>query len=193
MRYIFLLCLGFFKCLAQTSSNGYYAPFHKTNTLEIPVAKIGHYCSVGVGLGGMFQNAGFAKTVSYSLAWKSQVISFSANNLTPVEGGGGTYSPYFENSNMSILIGEAYRSKNTFASVSVGIASSSLEINNIPHPTDFFRYTGVSIPVELKTFLVAYKGIGVGVHMAKHFIPGNRYSPSLITLALVFGQWNKSK
>lgn len=192
-RYCLIMLSFFFTGFSQASAQQYYAPFHKPDTSNSGISKIGQYISVGMGVGypGSSIGRGVAKTISFSLAWQSHVLSFSASNISPSLNGQGTKNFNYNNSNLHLAYGESFRAKDLFISLSTGVAFSSIK-TDIP-PKDFYNYQGLAIPVELKLFRLTAKGLGLGIHLSKYFTPSTRHSPALVTLSIMFGQWNRAK
>jgi len=150
------------------------------------VLKSGFYFSAGVGLGGIeFDSYGY--NISFSLTHKSHVFSSSVGHTFGIGGGSGK-GDYSETSYVALLFGEALRKKHGFLSISSGISLSHLYFycgSYCPETVD----DGISIPVEAKVFVLAYKGLGIGLNVVTNFRP--KYTPTIVTLALVFGIWNK--
>ncbi len=205
----------------KKSCENYYAPWHRTikDTSKWNVSKFGHYFSVGMGyphdyrFGGLtpqsilggghdYGSGGIALLCSYSLAYKSHLLS-----LTGAGGGAGAYNSAeagYRANYYACLIGESLRFKNIIVSISAGIATASVFLYNpllIHSQNTFIIYTNavypqeraISFPVELKAFYLARNGIGVGVHISENIVPTPKYSPFYACLSIVTGFWNKHK
>lgn len=101
---------------------------------------------------------------------------------------------------LGFLVGEAVRFKNAMLSLSTGIANSNIELSYplnqsspLSNRVNYYLYKAVSIPVELKCFVLAHNGVGFGVHASKNFLSPSKYSPFFLGFSLVFGAWNKGR
>ena len=193
-----------------------YDPFHRTikDTVHKTISTFGHYFSVGLGAGHDYKYGGLIPLkyligpnsyrgtrgeeilASYSLAYKSHLLS-----ITGGIGNSGLYtsavSGYLSNY-YGCLIGESIRFKHILISLSAGIASTFLFIQDLTYwktnnPIGVYLTTSrvVSFPIELKTFLLARNGIGIGIHLSENIMPIPKYSPFSIGVCIVSGYWNK--
>ena len=206
---ILLLCLRFSVIKAQTVehlqgpqamseiSGNRYGPFHEIikDTSQKTVTDFGHYLSIGFGGSNDHGVAGENIMLSYSLAYKSHLFSLTYAGAGPLIYGGGQNEPYYGSHYIGVLVGESVRFKHSFISVSTGIASSNLDLY-YPDPVNtnsMIRYNPqevFSIPIEVKAFLLARNGIGIGVHVSKNILSPYKYSPFYFGIAFVFGNWN---
>jgi len=178
-----------------------YGPFHWTirDTMHRTVSKFGHYISVGIGSGHEYQFSGASALFSYSLAYKSLVFSVTRCGSSVLFNGGSDRDINYSANYLGFLIGESFRLKNLFISLSTGIASANIYLS-YPNPSGYPRnrtdYTNngiISIPIEFKFFLLARNGIGIGIHFSDVILSPSQYSPSYFGFAIVFGGWNKSR
>jgi len=180
----------------KKSFENYYAPWHRTinDTAKWNVSKFGHYFSLGAGVQHDNIFGGFGILSSYSLAYKSHLLSVSY-------GGGGQSvrtsagSGYGGNS-LSFLVGESVRFKHFMLSLSVGIASTYIWVIEPVFQKYGFLYEkdrGITLPIEFKAFYLARNGIGIGLHITENIISPTKYSPFYFGGSLVFGKWNKRK
>jgi hypothetical protein len=207
---IFLLfSLSFFELKAQgsiyiteslsTRLDNRYGPFHQTikDTTKRTLSNFGHYFSVGLGSGNDYGIGGVISLISYSLAYKSLLFSLTRGGGGSIFVGGGDNSVYYNANYIGFLIGESVRFKHAMFSISAGIASSNIEVRyldinaNVPnHYIDSVRTGIVSIPIEIKVFFLARKGIGIGLHLSKNLVSPAKFSPFCFGVSLVFGKWN---
>jgi hypothetical protein len=197
---IFILNFASLNLFSQTNHDIYY-PLKRTGTADsnnISVSKYGHYFTLGLGKGILstlpLKVSGLSVLsfiAGYSLAYKSHVVTFIYEVTgSPLSGGGDYESSYYE-SHFGILLGQSLRTRNFFASINAGIASSELNFINVIDFHSMFVYDqkGIAFPLELKLFLLSKNAIGFGINAGKCF--GKDYSPSYLNLCLVFGVWNK--
>jgi len=198
--------------------DNHYGPFHRTikDTAQKTVTTFGHYFSIGTGIeheygyGGLgllavlgnskgYSSNGQVMLASYSLAYKSHLLTvtggfneFGMNN---------SYTSGYRTNYISCLIGESIRYKHLMVSLSVGIASTS----NIIYDINLYKFganngviystedRNITIPVELKAFLLARNGVGIGIHLSENLNFPTKYSPFSACLSVVTGFWNKPK
>jgi hypothetical protein len=157
------------------------------------VSTIGHYFSIGTGATTNYTMPALDLLASYSFAFKSHLVSlsFAASNST---GRHSSADPYNYTDYAGILIGESLRRKHFMFSFSGGISYSTICINDPakePRRLYYYRQGQLSVPLELKAFLVARKWIGIGIQASENIISPLKYSPFYCGLALVVGRWNK--
>jgi hypothetical protein len=155
----------------------------------------GFYLSAGIGGTSIKDLNGLAFQLSGSFAYKTHLLSLSYMNCSTFDlFPSGENGNYMRGSYVGILFGEAIRKKNGMFSTSIGLASSEIRhdmfINTSPYDGYYVShvYTGISCPIELKGFLLAYNVIGIGFHYSLNLTPG--YCPSTFSISLVFGAWN---
>lgn len=204
-----LLCLNCFLLDAQTNTDStkpaqkscenYYAPFHltivpfhltlKDTAKKETVSPFGHYFSVGIGRESDGTIAGgVVRLISYSLAYKSHLFT-----VTRGDGGNIRGDAYYQQASyIGLLLGETVRFKHFMVSLSKGIAfSHTLIIDSIQGVRHIVEQRTVSFPVELKAFLLARNGIGIGIHISENIV--HKYSSFYFGASIVFGKWNKPK
>jgi hypothetical protein len=210
---------------AKKHLENYYAPWHQTinDTSKWNVSKFGHYFSIGMGyphdyrFGGIeplkyiigthpnsyIGSGGYALLSSYSLAYKSHLVSFTGG-YNYAGGYNSAEAGYLANY-YACLVGESIRFKHLMVSLSAGIASSVVTVvdeavykylvhsgvvySNATYPKE----RGISFPIELKAFYLARNGIGVGIHISENIVTTPKYSPFSTCLSVVTGFWNKHK
>ncbi len=184
-----------FKLNAQVTDDVYYSNPNPNvkDTSSNSVAKIGHYISLGLGIGGGASLDLIGSTLSYSLAIKSHLISISNLSCSSSFSGVSSNDYYYSNKYFAIMFGEAFREKHILLSLSAGIGFSQLNymmpVHNKPH--EEYNENGYSIPIQIRFYFLAYNGIGIGLNFNKNFT--NKYSSSLTSLSIVFGLWNEEK
>lgn len=199
----FFLGAVFATTVLHGQTENYYAPFHwrTKDSTQMTVSKLGHYVSAGIGGGGVKGQGGLSEVVSYSLAYKSHILSFTRFHAGTFDFGGGDNLPFFWSRYYGCLIGESIRMKNFFLSLSAGVANSYVDVKyKNPHPTsspssEFLGYytEGISYPIELKLFILARNGVGFGLHVSKNIVSPAEYSPFFWGISIVFGRWNKAR
>ena len=182
-------------------SDNYYAPFHSKikDTTHITVSKFGHYISFGIGSASDNNIGGEYVRVSYSLAYKSHVLSLTHLGYGLFSYGGSDRQPYVGGNYNGFLLGESIRAKNLFFSLSAGIANSNTDLKY--RSTDGSGYAGmtrfdrqgISFPIELKLFILARNGIGFGFDISQNIISPTNFSPFFVGASIVFGGWNKAR
>jgi|GEM_PF-4565987 hypothetical protein len=193
------------KLLAQSTKNEFilpdnrYTPYHTTikDSATKTIRDFGHYFSVGFTPAKQWGVYGTTTMISYSLAYKKHVFS-----ATLADKEVGNPDPQYKDTWASshyaaILYGQSLRFKYLLVSLSAGLSLSRESgnepkinlINWNPAPT-------LAIPLELKMFILARNGIGLGIHLAQIMpiiaIGGSGGSGFFIGLSVVLGSWNKA-
>jgi hypothetical protein len=138
---------------------------------------------------------GADELISYSLVYKSHVFSATFGH-SEVARARLFLDPGYEGHNMNLLAGESLRYKYFMLSLCTGLSYSHLQIFN---PTInlvrayYFEDGKIAIPVELKIFILARNGIGIGLHVAENIMPQLKYSTFYTGFTIVAGYWNKTK
>ena len=203
-------CLSFFEFKAQdftpTTQNfnpqfdNRYGPFHQTikDTIKRTVSDFGHYFSAGIGGGSDYGISGAISLLSYSMAYKSLLFSVTRGGGGTLLAGGADNSVFYRANYIGFLIGESVRFKHAMFSISAGIASSNIEVRYLDRNATVANHyidsvsTGVlSFPIELKVFLLARNGVGIGLHLSKNIVSPSKFSPFYFGISLVLGKWNK--
>ena len=176
----------------------YYAPFHPTiqdTAGKSVVSKIGVYVSVAIGSGnilGIYPNP--VALLSCSVAYKSHLFTLTRAGYGQLIYGGSEGETTFNANYIGLLYGQSMRFKYAMVSLSAGLAYSRILISdNLSWIPPIVSYQGISFPVELKVFLHARNGIGLGIHVAKNIIFPYQNSPFYFGVAIVFGSWNTIK
>jgi hypothetical protein len=182
------------KTISDDKSKTLYV-FSDASLKDSTYSPSGIYVSGGIGLSNIKDMNGFGVLLSASFAHESQLLSLTYMGCTTIDLGGlGNNRDYMRGNYLGILFGEAARGENGMLSVSAGIATSEITYSTLRQasPTggfyDSHNYSGISCPIEIKGFLLAYNVIGIGFHYSLNLTPG--YCPSTFTICLVFGAWN---
>jgi hypothetical protein len=133
--------------------------------------------------------------MSCALAYKSHSFSWTLVGF----GNDSDHPSYIQGGYYGFLYGESIRAQNLFLSLSTGVAYSSMTLKypsqNSLNGLDMTRFDrqGYSFPIELKLFLLARNGIGLGIHLSKNIISPLNFSPFCWGVSIVFGVWNKPR
>ena len=157
-------------------------------------SKFGFYSSFGVGsesgYEGLFTN--------HSIAFKSHLLTFSWGYLLSGEMHDG--KNYYSSDFAGIMLGEAFRSRNLFLSISGGISDAGYshqyrEVTN--SNTGYYSswkydsYHGSVPVVEAKIYIHLYYVFGVGYMHTACFTPDRTLHFN--NFSLLFGYWNDPK
>lgn len=176
----------------------YYSPFHKTirDSIHKTVSKYGLYIAYGLGRCQAYHMGGLGGHMSASLAYKNFLFSVTAaagDEGAFMEGLLTNHRKAYSFAYLAIAAGEAIRFKHGLISLSVGLGLTGLELSTYnPDLRKMEKYNKntISVPVELRLFLLAYRDLGIGLTLNKDFIPKIEYSPSIIGVCIVHGIWN---
>ena len=183
----------------------YYGPFHQTikDSSVKTISDIGVYLSGGIG--NLADNivSCWAGMFSGSLAYKSHLLSITYN---AGKGNGEIkywpatyYATLYKETCYGFMVGECIRYKHGMLSLSTGIAfsgssfSSTIPSNYYNIEPNYNRQGKISLPIELKVFLLAYNGVGLGLHFTEVIIFQQKNTPIYFGLCMVTGFWNKPK
>ena len=180
----------------------YYSPFHKTirDSIHKTVSKYGLYIAYGFGMSAAYHLRGFGGHMSGSLAYKNTLwtVTFAGGDEGELLGGGlfsNNHSQYHF-SYIALAAGQAMRFKHGLISLSAGLGLTNFELtsyNPVIRAHEIYNTITISVPVELRIFLLAYRYLGIGLTLNKDLIPKIQYSPSIIGVSIVQGIWNDEK
>lgn len=160
------------------------------------VSTFGHYGSMGYGGGRVKGLAGVSLVASYSLAYKSHLITLTYNVVSH-NVNSSSHEPYYFTQYNGLLFGEALRYKHLMFSLSAGVAYSAVNYQyQYIYPIgghNYFVQNGISFPIELKALLLARNGVGIGLYVSENIITTPKYSPFSFGGYYVFGHWNNRK
>ena len=176
-----------------------YGPFHQTikdTTKKKTVSTIGVYVSFGFGPANDFKMNEIAALISCSIAYKSHLFTLTRAGSGPILLGGREGESFYKANYVGLLFGESVRFKHGMLSISTGVAVANTYVTWFPEVGNrqnnyTLNQTSISLPIELKAFLLASGGIGLGVHVSTNIISPTKYSPFYFGVSLVFGKWNK--
>jgi hypothetical protein len=203
---LLFFCLTSFLLEAQDTTNhpkkifdNRYGPFHQTIKDTIrkkTVSTIGVYVSFGFGPANDFKMDEITALISCSIAYKSHLFTFTRAGSGPILLGGRAGESFYRANYVGLLFGESVRFKYAMLSMSTGLAVAHTYVTWFPEVGNRQNnYTldqlNISLPIELKAFLLASGGIGFGVHIATNIISPAKYSPFYFGISLVLGKWNK--
>ena len=163
----------------RSKLTNYYGPFHQTikDSSVKTISDIDIYLSCGVGSLEGYAVSGWAGMLSGSFAYKSHLLSVTYDKGVQHETISGyrtSYPALVQESCYGILLGECIRYKHGMLSLSTGIALAGSSFSSTMPQTRYYNYYPnyskqgiISLPIELKAFVVAYNGIGLGIHFTE--------------------------
>jgi hypothetical protein len=182
---------------ALSADDNYFSPGHNriSDSLHQTVSGFGIYASAGIGIRtGSIATANF----SASFARKCFLFSISESILNSFSFIGSGKEDILKMDNTSFLFGISKRRKYSLASISAGLAFTNYFFeegtdNSSSGPPLRFNYKNkLSIPIEVKLFLLARNGIGLGLVVSKNF-GVNLAAPLSLNFSIVTGEWNRRR